>query len=507
MNHEEKEKQIRQQIQHILKAKEKKIIKDIGILRNFGKVKLITTKEKLKILEDLEIKITLPNIIRLNEIIEEERNKREDEILKEAANTYEIIVQKITENSKLKKENIKKLKEAELWKTYEKIKNVKEEIDFIRLEKLQEKYNNLRKTILFYHENLIGYVAHQVNISNHHLTSNLSKEDILEYAIEYFLSSYYDYIRKYNNEEKPSRETRLSTFFINRIRSTYKRQTSKEIYESQKINAGGALKGDLQKASSNIILRISANQKINELLRTREKLRKKLNTEPTIKELAEEMLYTEEKILKILELVQLYENGTYSLDDLVSTNLEKGTLEISDEMKSEIIDAYIDSFADEYDSTKFLEDDLKSLDEEYGMPQIEDGIIIDNNEESAIEGYEMLEASIANETLRKTLEKLLRYLTEREQQIIKLRFGFDDKTPKTLEEVCKKLGLSGERIRQIEGRALAKMRLLYYKEEDGKLIKKTTSIEQLKDYLYNPIEESYNPMIQTMKTNQNKQRK
>jgi RNA polymerase primary sigma factor len=65
-------------------------------------------------------------------------------------------------------------------------------------------------------------------------------------------------------------------------------------------------------------------------------------------------------------------------------------------------------------------------------------------------------------TLRNILrEELLRsmdILTEREQMILKLRFGFDDGRPRTLEEVGKVYNVTRERIRQIEEKALRKLR-------------------------------------------------
>jgi len=63
-------------------------------------------------------------------------------------------------------------------------------------------------------------------------------------------------------------------------------------------------------------------------------------------------------------------------------------------------------------------------------------------------------ASLLKEELSKTLESL----TPRERRIIELRFGLGDKYSRTLEEVGTELGLSKERIRQIEKEALAKLR-------------------------------------------------
>jgi len=60
--------------------------------------------------------------------------------------------------------------------------------------------------------------------------------------------------------------------------------------------------------------------------------------------------------------------------------------------------------------------------------------------------------------LREELLKSMDILTEREQMILKLRFGFDDGRPRTLEEVGKVYNVTRERIRQIEEKALRKLR-------------------------------------------------
>ena len=60
--------------------------------------------------------------------------------------------------------------------------------------------------------------------------------------------------------------------------------------------------------------------------------------------------------------------------------------------------------------------------------------------------------------LREHLDEVLHTLTPREMQVLKLRFGFDDGRTRTLEEVGKEFNITRERIRQIEAKALRKLR-------------------------------------------------
>ena len=60
--------------------------------------------------------------------------------------------------------------------------------------------------------------------------------------------------------------------------------------------------------------------------------------------------------------------------------------------------------------------------------------------------------------LREQLEEVMETLTEREQKVIRLRYGLGDGRPRTLEEVGKEFHVTRERIRQIEAKALRKLR-------------------------------------------------
>jgi len=64
----------------------------------------------------------------------------------------------------------------------------------------------------------------------------------------------------------------------------------------------------------------------------------------------------------------------------------------------------------------------------------------------------------AFELLKEQLDDVLETLTPREKKVLKLRFGLDDGRSRTLEEVGQIFGVTRERIRQIEAKALRKLR-------------------------------------------------
>lgn len=68
------------------------------------------------------------------------------------------------------------------------------------------------------------------------------------------------------------------------------------------------------------------------------------------------------------------------------------------------------------------------------------------------------EEAAATQILREQLDSMLDDLTERESEVLRLRFGLEDGHAHTLEEVGKRFGVTRERIRQIEAKALRKLR-------------------------------------------------
>ena len=66
--------------------------------------------------------------------------------------------------------------------------------------------------------------------------------------------------------------------------------------------------------------------------------------------------------------------------------------------------------------------------------------------------------AVASSLLKEQLIHVLDTLTPREEKVLRLRYGIDDGKPRTLEEVGKEFNVTRERIRQIEAKALRKLR-------------------------------------------------
>ena len=90
------------------------------------------------------------------------------------------------------------------------------------------------------------------------------------------------------------------------------------------------------------------------------------------------------------------------------------------------------------------------------------------------ENIEPPENRVSKESLTMELERILNTLRPRERDVLKLRFGLNDGNKRTLEEIGQLFGVSRERVRQIETRAVNKLR---------KLCRNNRSITSLKNYL------------------------
>ncbi len=141
---------------------------------------------------------------------------------------------------------------------------------------------------------------------------------------------------------------------------------------------------------------------INKLLRTQRRLTQELNREPTNAEIAKEMEIDETKVEHIMKIKQ----DISSLDANIRDDEEESVL------------------------ADFIEDEDTITPEESATSQL----------------------------LKEQVKDMLGALTEREQKILKLRFGLEDGKQHTLEEVGQEFSVTRERIRQIEAKALAKLR-------------------------------------------------
>ena len=149
---------------------------------------------------------------------------------------------------------------------------------------------------------------------------------------------------------------------------------------------------------------------INKLLRTQRRMTQELNREPTIEELGKELEMEPEKVEYVMKIKQ----------DI--TSLDAGVGRDGDDEDSVLRD--------------FIED--------------EDGVTP--------------EQSASSQLLKEQVQAILSTLSDREQKIIKMRFGLENGKSHTLEEVGQEFAVTRERIRQIEAKALAKLR----KHKDSK---------------------------------------
>jgi RNA polymerase primary sigma factor len=83
----------------------------------------------------------------------------------------------------------------------------------------------------------------------------------------------------------------------------------------------------------------------------------------------------------------------------------------------------------------------------------------ETTQEASASAEDLITVQLENEELASYVAK---YLSPREQQILKIRYGLDDGRPRTLAETGRMMGVSRERIRQIEKRALQKLKIMLF---------------------------------------------
>jgi RNA polymerase primary sigma factor len=134
----------------------------------------------------------------------------------------------------------------------------------------------------------------------------------------------------------------------------------------------------------------------------------------------------------------------------------KLTAELNREPTTEEIAKEMDIDVEKVDYIMRIKQDIASLDQSVGKDgDDEDSVLGD-----FVEDEERMspEDSAANQMLKEQLAEIISTLSEREQKIIKLRFGIGGGRPHTLEEVGAEFSVTRERIRQIEAKALSKLR-------------------------------------------------
>lgn len=132
------------------------------------------------------------------------------------------------------------------------------------------------------------------------------------------------------------------------------------------------------------------------------------------------------------------------------------TSELNREPTNEEIAKALDMEPEKVDYVMRIKQDIASLDASVGREgDDEDSVLGDFVED---EERDSPEDSAANQILKEQLSEIIATLTDREQKIIRLRFGIGGGRPHTLEEVGNEFDVTRERIRQIEAKALAKLR-------------------------------------------------
>ncbi len=132
--------------------------------------------------------------------------------------------------------------------------------------------------------------------------------------------------------------------------------------------------------------------------------------------------------------------------------MQKKTAELS--RKPTLEEIATDMGMDEYELSNMIE--MAGGATSFNQPLDDEGDLV--MEDLLSEDSSSVEDMLSTQFLRKHLEEAISKLDENEQKILKLRFGLDDGVSRTLKEIGDEMGLSRERIRQIEAKALNKLR-------------------------------------------------
>jgi RNA polymerase primary sigma factor len=130
------------------------------------------------------------------------------------------------------------------------------------------------------------------------------------------------------------------------------------------------------------------------------------------------------------------------------------TQELNREPTNEEIAAAMEMDVDKVEHIMKIKQDISSLDASVRDDE-EDSVLGDFIED---EDTKTPSESASEQLLKGQVKQILSSLSEREQKILKLRFGLEDGKSHTLEEVGQEFSVTRERIRQIEAKALAKLR-------------------------------------------------
>lgn len=134
----------------------------------------------------------------------------------------------------------------------------------------------------------------------------------------------------------------------------------------------------------------------------------------------------------------------------------KLTTELNREPTNEEIAKALDMEPEKVDYVMRIKQDIASLDASIGREGDDEESVLGDFVED--EERDSPEDSAANQILKEQLSEIIATLTDREQKIIRLRFGIGGGRPHTLEEVGAEFDVTRERIRQIEAKALSKLR-------------------------------------------------